>query len=196
MRSLALAAALCLAGGAAFSQDASQAADHAALRKLKDDVVRAINTRDLDNMDRFMHQPFVATVVTQDSFTDGRALKAYFDGLFSRSVLRISRLTIAAEADELSQIYTGTVAVARGSTKERYELGDGRIFDLAGRWTGVAIKDDGGWKLLAVHTGTNFLDNPVLTAVEKTTVYFGGAGLAIGAPLGFLVGFFVRRRRA
>ena len=28
-----------------------------------------------------------------------------------------------AEADETAQIYTGTFAVARGSTKERYELG-------------------------------------------------------------------------
>jgi len=36
----------------------------------------------------------------------------------------------------------------------------------------------------------------VLTAAEKSTAYFGAGGLAIGAVIGFLVGFFLRRRRA
>ena len=72
-----------------------------------------------------------------------------------------------AEADELAQIYTGTFAVARGSTKERYELADGRGFDMQGRWTATAIKEDGQWKVLAIHTGTNFLDNPVINAIER-----------------------------
>ena len=197
MKPLVLAAALCLAcsAGAAFAQDAAATADHAALRKLKDDVLQAINTRKLDNVDSLMHEPFLATVITQESFSDAPKLKTYFNGLFTRSFLRISRLTIAAEADELSQIHTGTVAVARGSTKERYEMGDGRTFDMAGRWTATAIKEGGNWKVLAVHTGTNFLDNPVLTKVEKSTAYFGGGGLAAGAVAGFLLGFFIRRRR-
>ena len=74
-------------------------------------------------------------------------------------------------------------------------MADGRSFDMAGRWTATMIKEDGQWKLLAIHSGTNFLDNPVLNAVEKSTVYTGGGGLAVGLAVGFLVGFFVRRRR-
>ena len=194
MKSFVLAAALCLgcSAGAAFAQDA----DHAALRKLKGDVLQAINTRNLDNMDSLMHQPFLATVVTQESFNDAAKLKAYFNSLFTRSFLRISRLTMDADADELSQIYTGTFAVARGPTKEHYEMADGNVYDIAGRWTAVAIKQDGDWKVLAVHSGTNFLDNPVLRAVERSTAYFGAGGVAAGAVVGFLVGFFVRRRRS
>jgi hypothetical protein len=75
-------------------------------------------------------------------------------------------------------------------------MADGRAFDMRGRWTATAVKDGGTWKVLAIHTGTNFLDNPVLTAAEKSTAYFGAGGLAIGAVIGFLVGFFLRRRRA
>jgi ketosteroid isomerase-like protein len=197
MRSITLAAVLSVlsAPGFALAQDAAQAADHEALRKIKADVVSAINTRDLRAMDRILHKPFMVTVITQDSFTDTGALQAYYDGLFSRKLLRLARVTMEAEADELSQIYTGTFGVARGSTKEVYEMADGRRFDMRGRWTATVIKDDGQWKLLAIHDGTSFLDNPVLTAVEKGTLPFGLGGLAVGLVLGLAMGFLAGRRR-
>jgi hypothetical protein len=123
-------------------------------------------------------------------------MQAYYDGLFTRTLLRMSRIQMQAEADELSQIYTGTYAVARGSTQERYELADGRSFDMRGRWTAVAAKEDGQWKVVAVHSGTNFLDNPVITAIEKSTATVGAGGLAVGLVLGLALGFLAGRRRA
>ncbi len=187
-----------LGAGAATAQapDGGQPADHAALRKLKSDVVDAINTRNLANMDKLLHKPFLATTITQDSFDDAAKLKGWFEGLFTRPLLRLDRMRIEAEADEAAQIYTGTFAVARGSTKERYELADGRGFDMAGRWTAAAIKENGAWTVLAVHAGTNFLDNPVINAIERHSMTFAAAGAGVGAIVGFLLGFFVRRRRA
>jgi Domain of unknown function (DUF4440) len=197
MKPLALAIALCvmLLGRPLLAQNASQAADHEALRKLKTDVITAINTRNVQSMDTLLHKPFMSTLITQDSFTDIERLKAYFDGLFTRPVLRINKITMEAEPDEQAQIYTGTFAVARGGTKEVYELGDGRTYTIPGRWTATTIKDNGQWKVLAVHTGVNFIDNPVMTAVEKSTLYFGAGGVALGAVIGFLLGFFIRRKR-
>jgi Domain of unknown function (DUF4440) len=162
---------------------------------LKTDVVNAINTRDVQRIDTLLNKPFMSTLISQDSFNDVARLKAYFDDLFTRRILRINKLTMEAEADEPAQIYTGTFAVARGSTKEVYELGDGRTFTIPGRWTATTIKDRGQWKILAVHTGVNFIDNPVINAIEKSTLYFGAGGVALGAVIGFLVGFFVRRKR-
>jgi len=197
MKLLALAIALCvmLLGRPLLAQNVSQAADHEALRKLKTDVITAINTRNVQSMDTLLHKPFMSTLITQDSFTDIERLKAYFDGLFTRPVLRINKITMEAEPDEQAQIYTGTFAVARGGTKEVYELGDGRTYTIPGRWTATTIKDNGQWKVLAVHTGVNFIDNPVMTAVEKSTLYFGAGGVALGAVIGFLLGFFIRRKR-
>ena len=197
MKPLALAIALCvmLLGRPLLAQNASQAADHEALRKLKTDVITAINTRNVQSMDTLLHKPFTSTLITQDSFADIERLKAYFDGLFTRSVLRINKITMEAEPDESAQIYTGTFAVARGGTKEVYELGDGRTYTIPGRWTATTIKDNGQWKVLAVHTGVNFIDNPVMTAVEKSTLYFGAGGVALGAVIGFLLGFFIHRKR-
>ena len=193
---LAVTSAVLLVSTAAVAQDPSQAADHDALRKVKADVLHAINARDLRAMDKLLHRPFSITLVTQDIFTDVAALQGYYDALFTRKLLRMEKITLDAEADELSQIYTGTFAMARGSTKELYELTDGRRFDMHGRWTATLIKEDGQWKVLTIHSGINFLDNPVLTAVEKSTTYVGGGGAVVGLVLGFLLGFFVRRRHA
>jgi hypothetical protein len=186
---------LLLAGGALRAQTPGEAADHDALRKLKADVLVAINSRNVASMDTLLHKPFISTVITQDSFNDTGKLASWFEGLFNRPLLRITGLHMEAEADELSQIYTGTFAVARGSTRERYEIGDGRSFEIAGRWTATALKENGRWTLLAIHDGTNFLDNPVIDAIERNTVKFASIGTGAGAVVGFLVGFLVRRGR-
>ena len=65
-----------------------------------------------------------------------------------------------------------------------------------GRWTATAIKDNGRWKVLAIHAGTNFLDNPVINAIERNTMTFAAVSTALGAIVGFLLGFFIRRRQA
>jgi ketosteroid isomerase-like protein len=178
-----------------FADTSGNQADHDALRKLKADLSAAVNSRDYAAMRKHMHQPFMATVITQDNFTDIDKLKDYFESLYTRDFLRMKNISIAAEADDLSQIYQGTFALTKGSTKEHYELADGRSFDMDGRWTAVSIKEDGEWKVLAVHAGTNFLDNPVLNAIEKSVVWFGAGGAAGGLLIGFVAGWFLRRAR-
>jgi ketosteroid isomerase-like protein len=196
MKSIAsVIAVLLISITAANAQGDPQAADHAALRKLKDDVVLAINNRNLAAVDAMLHKPFLSTVITQESFNETGKLRGWFDDLFSRPLLRLRHFNIQAEADEMAQIYTGTFAVARGSTKERYELADGRGFDFDGRWTATAIKQNGQWKVLAIHAGTNFLDNPVINAIERNTMMFAGVSTVLGAIVGFLLGFFLRRRQ-
>ncbi len=198
MKAIALAAVLFMALGisTATAQDTDRTADQEALRKLKADVLTAINTRNLASMDTLLHKPFLATVIEQDSFRNLEALNAYFQQLFTRDILRITRIHMEAEADEPSQIYTGTFAVARGSAKERYELADGRGFDIPTRWTATALKEGGQWTVLTLHDGTNFLDNPIINAIERKTLTFTAGGVAAGAVAGFLLGFFIRRGRA
>jgi len=179
-----------------FAGNLETQADHDALRKLKSEVTVAANSRDYPAMQKLLHQPFMVTLITQDNFTDFGKLKDYFESLYTRDTLRMKNVSLAAEADDLSQIYQGTFALTKGSTKEHYELMDGRSFDLDGRWTAVSIKDNSEWKLLAVHTGTNFLDNPVLNAIEKSVVWFGVVGAIGGLIIGFGAGWFFTKKRA
>lgn len=200
---IALSAAFLALSTPALSQSPPQAAqtgteaDHVALRKLKSELVQAINARDFETARTLVHKPMLATAVTQDSFNDFDSLVDFYNSLFTRDTLRMKEVRLNAEADELSQIYTGTFAITRGSTNEHYVLADGRSFDLKGRWTATSIKEpEGNWRLLAIHSGTNFLDNPVLTAAAKSAMWVGiGAGV-IGILLGFLVGRLTKRRQA
>lgn len=187
---------LVLATAGACAQDNTAAADHDALRKLKGDLEQSVTRRDFDAVSKLLHKPFMTTVVTQDSFTDLAPMKSYYDSLFTRSTLRMKEVSIKAEADELSQLYTGTFAMTRGSTLERYELADGRAFDMKGRWTAVSIKEpDGSWKLLGIHMGTNFLDNPVLSAIERSMMWVAAGGAGLGLLVGLGAGWLVWRRR-
>lgn len=187
---------LAAGAGGAMAQQAGTEEDHQALRALKEQAVKAVNARDYAAAEKLLDDPFMITVVTQDSFTDMNKLKTYFEGLYTRDFLRMKSVSISAEADQLSEIYTGTFSVNKGSTKERYELADGRVFDLDGRWTAVSVQQDGQWKLLAVHTGINFLDNPVLAAIEKSIFWVGLLGGGLGLLAGFAGGWFFSRRRA
>jgi ketosteroid isomerase-like protein len=196
IRSVVAMLAAVLLSLSAEAQQVDANAEHDALRKLKDAATEAVNKRDYAAARAVLHEPFMATLVTQDSFTDFEKLKAYFEGLYTRDVLRMKSITMSADADDISQIYNGTFALTKGSTKERYELADGRNFDMNGRWTAVSIKEDGAWKVLAVHTGVNFMDNPVLAAIEKSVMWFGIGGGILGVLVGFAAGWFVKRSRA
>jgi ketosteroid isomerase-like protein len=180
---------------AAAAQTTGTTEDHDALRKLKADITEAVNKRDYPKAESLLHQPFMATLVTQDSFTAFDKVKAYFENLYTRDFLKMKKVSISAEADDYSQIFQGTFAVNKGSTKEHYELADGRMFDMNGRWTAVTMKENGQWKLVAVHMGTNFLDNPVLSAVENSIKWLVAAAAALGLAAGFLAGWFVKRAR-
>ena len=181
----------------ALDPDPGTETQHEALRTLKADLIETVNTQDFARLGARTNTRFTATVVTQDHFTDLDAAKGFFDGLFTRKLLRMESISFAAEADALSTIYTGTVAVTTGSTVETYTLADGRSFDIDGRWTALSVEEADGWALTAFHAGTNFLDNPVLKAagasVIRVAAMVGAAGLVLGLVAGWLLG---RRRRA
>ena len=167
------------------------------LRKLKTDVVNAINARNLDGIDVLLHKPFLATMITQDSFNDAGKLKAWFEDLFTRHFLRIASIQMEAEADETAQIYTGTFAVARGSTKERYELGrrprlrHRRPMDRDG-----ASRRTGSGRCLPSTAAPTSSTIRCSTRSSAHSLTFAAGAAAVGVVIGFLVGFFVRRRRA
>ncbi len=53
-----------------FAETSPNQAEHDALRKLKADMSAAINSRDYTALRQHLHQPFMATVITQNSFND------------------------------------------------------------------------------------------------------------------------------
>lgn len=178
-----------------LAQTTGTPADHEALRKLRDEAITVVNNKDYALAERILYKPFLATVITQEAFTDFVKVKAYFESLYTRDFLKIQSIKMSADSDDYATIYTGTFAVANGSTKEHYVMADGREFDMNGRWTATTIKDGNDWKILSLHMGTNFLDNPVINAIEQWTKWLAVATGVGGLVLGFLLGWFLKRRK-
>jgi len=103
---------------------------------------------------------------------------------------------MSLEADDLTEFYADkTFGIVRGSGEEDYVLSDSRSFPMKTRWTATVIKDtDGQWRILTLHIGTDFLNNPILAVAEESTKLFGIAGVAAGVVFGILLMFLLGRR--
>lgn len=175
----------------AFSAPA-QDQDREQLRGLLEKTRDAINSGQFADLNPLFHNTFSATMINQDLATSRDELQAFFKKWFKGDGAIVKKLTMNPVADAPTKIYDDRFGVARGSNTEVYELTNGKTYTFKTRWTATMIKDQGTWKILAIHNGTNFLDNPLLEAAEGSVYYFGGGGLVIGLILGVLIG----RRRA
>ena len=74
--------------------------------------------------------------------------------------------------------------MVRGAGREEYALLDGRNLDMHTRWTATVVKDKAGkWRILALHIGANFYDNPILAEVQASRKYYALGGLVVGLLL-------------
>ncbi len=101
------------------------------------------------------------------------------------------------EADALTELSPDkTWGLAYGKGTEVYTLNDGRVFAMPTRWTSVVVlESDGKWRIRSMHIGTDFLDNPLLNAVEGSVKKFAIGAAVIGGLVGLIIGVLVGRRR-
>jgi len=106
-------------------------------------------------------------------------------------------MTIKLDADKLTELSPDkSWGLVRGKALEHYEAKDGDVFDFDTRWTAVMFRsDDGKWRLRAIHFGTNHLDNPVLTKVQRTLVRNGIIAAIASLVIGLVIGWWIGRRR-
>ena len=172
---------------AAFAQaPPSDEADRAQLRQLLASLTKTINERRYDDVARFFHKEFTATLINQEVAETPEQISAYFRKWITGKNALIRKLTVAPVVEGSTRIYDGRFAVAHGRDKETYELSTGQTYDMVTRWTASLIKDNGQWKITSFHAGVNFLDNPVLAAAGKSSIYLAAAGGIAGLFAGWL----------
>jgi len=192
--SMMFVAVVLLAGPSTAIAQEANAEDHEQLRALLTNLTETINAGKFGELEQFLYEPFSATMINQETLTSREELKAYFEKWVSGEGALIKKITMAPEADEQTTIYGDKYGTVRGSNVETYELTTGTSYKLTSRWTATLIKDGGQWKILSVHSGINFIDNPVLAAAEESLIYFAAGGVAAGV-LGTLILFWLFRRR-
>ncbi len=169
---------------------------HEELRGVLREVVSAMNSGQYDKMLPYLTEDVEATSVTQEVMSNRAEVSKYFQEWFGPTGY-MRRMEMSLDADKLTELSPDkSWGLVRGKALEHYEAKDGDLFDFVTRWTAVMVRsDDGKWRLRAIHFGTNHLDNPVLTKVQRTLVRDGVIGAIASLIVGLALGWWIGRRR-
>ena len=192
---LGMLAALCTASSVRAEEP--DHAIHQALRGVLHEVVTSINSGQFENMLPYLSENIEATSVTQEVMSGRADVSKYFATWFGPSGY-MRAMEMKLDADGLTELSPDkSWGLVRGKALEHYEAKDGDTFDFVTRWTAVMIRsDDDKWRLRAIHFGTNHLDNPVLTKVQRTLIRDGIIGALVSLLIGLAVGWWLGRRRS
>ncbi len=171
-------------------------ADHEELRGILRGVESAINAEKYSDLAPFFHEHLRVTRVNQQLITTPAGLEPYFKEWIGPDQY-VKKLVMKLTADDLTEFYgTGDnrFGVVRGSGTEDYALKDGRHLDMKTRWTATVVRDQGKWKILSLHIGANFYDNPIVSQFQKANTTYGLGGLALGLVLGVGATLVLRRK--
>jgi ketosteroid isomerase-like protein len=193
---------LVVAALAAFSSmpALSQEADHEIheqLRAMLREVESAMNSGQFDRMLPVLDEQVEATSITQEVMGGRSGVSNYFKQWFGPSGYMKS-MSIKFTPDALTELSPDkSWGLVRGSAAEHYDAKDGDQFDFKTRWTAVVTRGaDDRWRLRAIHFGTNHLDNPVLTKVQRTLTHYGVIAAGLALVVGLLIGVWLGRRSA
>jgi hypothetical protein len=145
-------------------------ADHDQLRQLLKTAQEAVNSDHPELLEAYLHKDHVITVMNQELVNQERPLKQLLHDWFKKPDAILKGLRIAPEATIETRIYGGRFGVCYGTSVDTYELSDGREFAFDSKRTATVIKENGQWKLLALHVGVDPIENPLIDG------YRGGLG--------------------
>ena len=159
---------------------------HQELRELLSGIEKVVNAEEYDNLAQYFHKDMRVTMSNQEVLSSHSDIKKFFNFWFGE-------LT----SDSFTELYANkTMGIVRGDGEENTYLSDSRFFPIKTRWTATVIKDtDGKWRILSLHLGVNFLDNPILSVAENSGKYFAVGGGLIGLLVGIILGVLISRRR-
>ncbi len=189
---------LALTAGSLRAQeiDPAQEAEHDALRALTAEVTQAINNQNINQLGKYLAEEFVFTAVDQTVLTDLASIEKYYDRMLNADDSLVSTLQIAPEAEILTRFLDANTGYCYGTSEDTYTVrSNGRTITMPSRWTALVVKENDRWKIKTVHTGANFMDNPVIDGIRMLAWRNQLIAAAIGILLGLVVGVFVGRKR-
>src|SRR5258706_4209199 len=170
---------------------ASQQADHEELRAMMRAATQALNARQVEALAPLMARQFVITAVDGRTFRDLAGFKAYLDQLYGTKVQSIQ---YRPEAAELTQVIGPDTGISWGTSTDTYTVQGRETRTMTSHWTATVQRQDGDWKLAALHISANLLDNPVVEEAKRYIWKAAAAALVAGLILGFILCAVIKRR--
>jgi ketosteroid isomerase-like protein len=185
---------LAVAGSAAARQAEDPA--HGELRVLRDELLAAVNSRDMERLLRNLHPDVVVTWQNAEVSRRPEGVRAYLDRMLSGPDSVVRRFDTSVEVDELTILHGGDAGVAFGSSRDTFDLRSGQSFELASRWSATVVRHEGAWKVAAFHASANLFDNPLYNGARRLLLPAGAVAGLVGAAFGGLIARARGRRKS
>jgi ketosteroid isomerase-like protein len=190
-----LATLFVLAAPASLGAQPQEDPAHAQLRALRDDLVDAMNKRDLNRLLSHLHPDVVVTWQNAEVSRKPEGVRSYISRMLEGPNSVVESFSTAPTVDELTILYGGDAGVAFGSSRDSFRLRSGQSFELTSRWTATVVNDGGSWKIAAFHSSASLFDNPLLAAAQRWAMTAAIVALIAGFGIGFLISRIAQRSR-
>jgi ketosteroid isomerase-like protein len=165
-----------------------EAALHDELRQLRQAMVEALNGGDVEEMLKHLHRNVIFTAMNAEVCRGPEQVRAYFDRMMKGPGRVVESIRVDPQADALSDLYGGQVAVAYGSSRDDYRLTNGLTMQVNSRWTCSLVREGGRWLITGFHSSASVFDNPVLARAKTAIFKAGGIAAILGLVIGWLFG--------
>ncbi|MDX1680381.1 MAG: nuclear transport factor 2 family protein [Akkermansiaceae bacterium] len=182
---LLLLSPLCLNAQEAAVEDPA----HEQLRELRQDMLEAIQSQDIEAVLSHVH-PDIVTTWQDGKTTHGiEELRDFYKQIGKEAFVSYE---VPHKPDQLSVIHGGDLAISAGHLIANYKL-LGKEYQFTSRWTATLVREDDKWLVAAYHVSLNALDNPILDAAKSLLWVAGAVGVLLGLGVGFVI---FRRKKA
>jgi len=172
----------------AQSTNAVEDAAHQELRAVRDGLIGAMNSGDVEKSLPFLHTNCVITWHNAEVSRGHAGVRDYHNRVMTGPTKLVDSFSCEIKVDELTILYGGDTGICFGSSKEHFKLTNGKTLDVAGRWSAVLVKENGRWWVANLHASTNLFDNVILRLAKNAAWWAGMVSLLLGAVTGFLIG--------
>jgi ketosteroid isomerase-like protein len=174
--------------GVPLSAQVTEDPAHNELRALRDQVLNAIMSGDVERTLTYVHPDVVVTWQNHEVSRGHQGLREFMRRMGTDA---FRGYKVLPSPDELTILHGGDTGISFGASVGQYRL-LGREFEAANRWTATLVRENGRWLLAGYHVSSNILNNPLLNAAERGLAVAAGVGGIVGLAVGVLIG---RRRR-
>ena len=136
---------------------------HNELRALRDQVLKAIMSGDVEQTLTYVHPDVVVTWQNHEVSRGHQGLREFMQRMGTDA---FRGYKVLPSPDELTILHGGDTGISFGASVGQYRL-LGREFESANRWTATLVRENGGWLLAGYHVSSNILNNPLLNAAER-----------------------------